>query len=354
MSGAGTPSGSSGVVVPAAEVAQEVHLPSGRNSVDYDLHPIQKGELVHAAADIVKDKKTGKHYKRVKKPAYSVARSKGAARVDQSHYHGAPIGLGHVLPTHEHKNNNSSSVHRPSSDVSSQEAQLYAREQAMFERMRSIMREEIRLANRGHSDSIKQHIDEAMEKNMSEGGSNDTYNEKPAKKLSQDSIVLDPAVAERGGMESEQEEELEFPNPWARIRYHCREPFAEFLACFVLLTFGDGINVQVQLSALVAPDMPKGEYLSISFGWGIAVMCAIYVSGGISGGHINPGVTLVLACYRGFPWRKVPIYWAAQLLGGIMGALCIYGLYVIPIRMIDPNQTQTTAQLFCTFPAVST
>jgi hypothetical protein len=36
-----------------------------------------------------------------------------------------------------------------------------------------------------------------------------------------------------------------------------------------------------------------------------------------------------------------------------MGALCVYGLYAIPIRMIDPGQTQTTAASFCTFPAVS-
>jgi len=74
---------------------------------------------------------------------------------------------------------------------------------------------------------------------------------------------------------------------------------------------------------------------------------------GISGGHINPGITLALACFRGFPWKKVPIYWAAQLLGGIFGALCIYGLYAIPLRMIDPMQTTMTAKFFCTFPAVS-
>ncbi|UZJ54375.1 hypothetical protein CBS101457_003695 [Exobasidium rhododendri] len=349
---------SSEAKISAGDAAKQVHLPSNRNSVDYDLQPIGKHEKVSLSADIVQDKKTGKHYHRVKKPTYSVARSKGAARIDHSAYRGAPIGLGHTLPGFSKEYSQGRNDHNDGGMA----AELAAREQAMFERMRMMMREEIRNANRGHRDEMKQHIEEAIEKNKDDdGGSNDTtYNDdkKIRRKTGDDGkTVLDPSSAERGDSELEDEDEPDFPNPWTKIRYHCREPFAEFLACFVLLTFGDGINVQVQLSALVDPSMPKGEYLSISFGWGIAVMAAIichakdFLITGISGGHINPGITLTLACFRGFPWRKVPIYWAAQLLGAISGALCIYGLYVIPIRMVDPMQTQTTAELFCTFPA---
>ena len=266
-----SPGDAAALTLKAADAAQEVRLPSNRNSVDYDLHPVGKHEMVHPSADIVKDKKTGKHYKRVKKPNYSIARSKGAARIDHSAYHGAPIGLGHTLPS----NNRGSMEH----NNSSQEAQMMAREQAMFDRMRMMMREEIRNANRGHQDQIRQHIEDAIEKTAGEDDSNDTTNYSNEKKIktktSDDGTVLDPASAERGDSELDDEEEPDFPNPWAKIRYHCREPFAEFLACFVLLTFGDGINVQVQLSALVDPSMPKGEYLSISFGWGIAVMAAV-------------------------------------------------------------------------------
>lgn len=335
--------------IPASHLAEEVHLPSNRNSADYELQPIRKDELVHAASDIVKDRKTGKHYRRVKKPNYSVARNKGAARIDHSNYRGAPIGLGHTLPTtYSHGN-------RGSIEHSHEERQAIAREQAMFDRMRIMMREEFQKANKGHSDQIKQHLEDVIEKNAGEEGSSDTFTDRRMKtktKSSDDSSLMDPKEAARGDS-SLDEDDQEFPNPWAKIRYHCREPFAEFLACFVLLTFGDGINVQVQLSQLYDPTMPKGDYLSISFGWGIAVMAAVYVAGGISGGHINPGITLALACFRGFPWRKVPIYMAAQLAGGIMGALCIYGLYAVPIRIVDPDQTRVTAQLFCTFPAVS-
>ena len=339
-------------VLPADQVAEEVRLPSGRNSVDYELHPVGNKEMVPVASDIVKDKKTGRHYRRVKKPSYNIARNKGAARIEHSNYHGAPIGLGHTLPSsHRGGGGGGHGGHGGGGEAAQTEAQ---REQAMFERMRVMMREEMRRVQMGHSDQIKQHIDDAMEKNA-EGDSNNTVSSErrlSKSKTGDDVTYLDPSSAERGDDELD-DDEAEFPNPWARIRYHCREPFAEFLACFVLLTFGDGINVQVQLSTLVQPNAPRGDYLSVSFGWGIAVMAAVFVAGGISGGHVNPAVTLALAVFRGFPWRKVPGYILAQLLGGICGALCIYGLYVIPIRMVDPGQTQMTAQLFCTFPAVS-
>jgi aquaglyceroporin related protein len=245
--------------ITVAEAAQEVILPSSRNSVDYDLHPVSKHDKVAPSADIIKDKRSGKHYRRVKKPEYSIAKSKGAARIDHSAYRGAPIGLGHTLP-----HASSSKAHDDA------EAQLVAREQAMFDRMRLMMREEIRNSNRGHHDQIKQHIEDALEKTKEEDSSNDTthtYDKKIKTKLDDDgNTVLDPTSAVRGTSDSDEGDEPEFPNPWAKIRYHCREPFAEFLACFVLLTFGDGINVQVQLSALVDPSAPKGSYLSISLG----------------------------------------------------------------------------------------
>ena len=35
-------------------------------------------------------------------------------------------------------------------------------------------------------------------------------------------------------------------------------------------------------------------------------------------GHLNPAVTLAHALRRGFPWRKVPSYWAAQVFGAML------------------------------------
>ena len=39
--------------------------------------------------------------------------------------------------------------------------------------------------------------------------------------------------------------------------------------------------------------------------WAIGVMLGILVSGGVSGGHINPAVTVAMASVGKFPWGKV-------------------------------------------------
>lgn len=90
----------------------------------------------------------------------------------------------------------------------------------------------------------------------------------------------------------------------------------------ILIIFGNGVNCQVVLSNLT-----QGSYLSISFGWGIGVMFGVYACGGISGGHINPAVTIALATFRGFPWKKVPGYALAQILGALTGSALIQGHY---------------------------
>ena len=61
--------------------------------------------------------------------------------------------------------------------------------------------------------------------------------------------------------------------------------------------------------------------MMITTGWGLAVALAVYVSGRLSGGHINPAVTLALASRGEFPRSRVFPYWAAQLAGAFVGAL---------------------------------
>lgn len=61
----------------------------------------------------------------------------------------------------------------------------------------------------------------------------------------------------------------------------------------------------------------------------------IWVSGGISGGHINPAVTIALAVWRDFPWRKVPAYIGAQVMGGFVGAGLVYANYIHAIDAVE-------------------
>lgn len=140
---------------------------------------------------------------------------------------------------------------------------------------------------------------------------------------------------------------------WPKIRHFLREPFAEFWGCVILIVLGDGSVAQVTLS-----NGEKGDYQSISWGWGLGVMFGVYVSGGISGGHLNPAVTLASCVYRGFPWKKFPGYMLAQTLGCMTGAAIIYGNYRSAIDTFEGckgcrtvSGPKSTAGVFCTYPA---
>lgn len=60
---------------------------------------------------------------------------------------------------------------------------------------------------------------------------------------------------------------------------------------------------------------------------GLLVTVMIYTIGPTSGAHINPVVTLAFALRGDFPWRRVPGYWIAQLLGSVLAALFLLGLF---------------------------
>lgn len=58
----------------------------------------------------------------------------------------------------------------------------------------------------------------------------------------------------------------------------------------------------------------------ISVTWGLIVMVMIYAVGHISGAHFNPAVTLTFAIFGRFPFKQVPFYMMAQLLGSLLAS----------------------------------
>ena len=129
------------------------------------------------------------------------------------------------------------------------------------------------------------------------------------------------------------------------------EVIAEFLGTLVLLMFGSGVCAMVVLFGSGAPgEVVNGGYANITLGWGLAVTFGVYVSGRISGGHLNPAVTLSLAVFRGFSWSKVLPYCAAQIAGAFAGAALVYFNYREAIAAFDPGLTKS-AGIFTTFPA---
>jgi glycerol uptake facilitator protein len=145
------------------------------------------------------------------------------------------------------------------------------------------------------------------------------------------------------------------------------ELMAEFLGTMIILAFGDGC-VAMAVAALPGSGraetpttifLAAGDWLLIAFGWCFAVAFAVWVAGGVSGAHLNPAVTLAFAARRGFPWRKVVPYWAAQVVGAFTGAAIVFMVYGSAINAYDlaaktPRSSGTAVasySIFATFPA---
>lgn len=125
-------------------------------------------------------------------------------------------------------------------------------------------------------------------------------------------------------------------------------PFlSEFLGTAVIITLGNGVVANVVLHKT------KGNnagLLAITLGWAMAVFTGVFISAKNSGAHLNPAVTLALACAHKFSWNLVPLYMAAQLLGAMAGALLVW----ISYKQHFDETTDADLKLgaFCTAPSI--
>jgi glycerol uptake facilitator protein len=120
---------------------------------------------------------------------------------------------------------------------------------------------------------------------------------------------------------------------------------AEFAGTLILILFGVAVVAQV-----VAGGPALGDHDSIAWAWGIGVTLGVYVSARISGGHINPAVTVALAVFKGFPWRKVIPFCLAQFLGAFVAALIVRWNYTEVLHKFDPDLTIKSQLVFSTLP----
>jgi glycerol uptake facilitator protein len=126
---------------------------------------------------------------------------------------------------------------------------------------------------------------------------------------------------------------------------------AEFFGTLILILFGNGVVAMVLLFGHGVPgEVVNGGWINITLGWGLAVTMGVYVAGKITGGHINPAVTLSVAIFRGFPWKKVIPYWIVQTAGAFVASAIVYWNYRPQFHVVDPGLNHT-AGVFTTFPA---
>ena len=98
-----------------------------------------------------------------------------------------------------------------------------------------------------------------------------------------------------------------------------RRSLAELLGTFWLVFGGCGAAV---LSAAF-PNLGIG-FVGVALAFGLTVLTMCFAIGHISGGHLNPAVSVGLAAGRRFPVSELPAYIVAQLAGGVAGAGVLY------------------------------
>jgi glycerol uptake facilitator protein len=118
---------------------------------------------------------------------------------------------------------------------------------------------------------------------------------------------------------------------------------AEFAGTMILILFGVGVVASVVPAA-------TGNHDSIAWAWGLGVMLGVYTAGRMTGAHLNPAVTITLALFRGFPWRKVAPYALAQFLGAFVAALIVRWNYNDALVRFDPGLTIKSQGVFSTLP----
>ncbi|XP_015913712.1 aquaporin-9 isoform X3 [Parasteatoda tepidariorum] len=129
-----------------------------------------------------------------------------------------------------------------------------------------------------------------------------------------------------------------------------REALAEFLGTFILVLFGNAVNAVLVFNK-------SSSSVAGPLGWGVSLMVAIAVTGGVSGCHANPAVTLAMASIGKFKWKKIMPYFFAQYFGAFVASIVLYTVYLESFsnfdgghREVPPNKT-ATAQIFATYAA---
>lgn len=95
--------------------------------------------------------------------------------------------------------------------------------------------------------------------------------------------------------------------------------FAELIATFGLTFIGGG--------AILSDPLSHIGLVGIALAHGLALMSMIYATGHISGGHVNPAVTIGLLCAGKIELPKAVGYVVAQCAGAVLAAYCLMHVF---------------------------
>jgi glycerol uptake facilitator-like aquaporin len=125
-----------------------------------------------------------------------------------------------------------------------------------------------------------------------------------------------------------------------------RKLVAETLGTALLLAtvVGSGIMGETLAGGNVAIAL-----LANTLATGAGLVCLILTFGPISGAHFNPAVTLADASQGGLPWREVPGYLLAQVVGAFAGVAAAHGMFGKPVFYASQHVRSGGAQLLSEF-----
>jgi aquaporin Z len=118
---------------------------------------------------------------------------------------------------------------------------------------------------------------------------------------------------------------LEFEGPKRKNiddpKHELRRMFSEILGTFFLVLVAVGGNIVYSMNAgAISP-------VAVVAAPGLMVMVIILFMGNVSGAHLNPVVSIAFAARGDFPWRRVPGYIIAQLIGSVIACLLLFSMF---------------------------
>jgi aquaporin Z len=134
------------------------------------------------------------------------------------------------------------------------------------------------------------------------------------------------------------------------LTYEWRRIFAEVVGTFFLVLVAAGAGV---VNATTGGSVGRTASVVAP---ALMVMAIILAIGAVSGAHLNPVVSVAFALRGEFPWRRVPLYVVAQVVGGLLACLFLRAVFgtagglgsTIPgLHVNDPRALVIEAVLTC-------
>lgn len=132
------------------------------------------------------------------------------------------------------------------------------------------------------------------------------------------------------------------PDDSSNVKKLIKHSLIELFATSVFIYFGtlSAVSTGTKLGSGSGNGEDVARVFPIAFSFGITIMCLAYSIGHITGGHMNPAVSLLMFLQRQMSFTKMMTYWMAQFTGSLIGSGLVWGS-VTSLAMADKGDDGT-------------